>query len=113
VQDESARATLVGALKGVSAVVVFDEDTPRELVDALQPDVLVKGGDYTRDRVVGADVVEARGGRVVLVDLVTGQSTSNLVAAVADRAQRTDATDALAGAHRGRAPADELQASAP
>ena len=90
VQDEKSRAALIGAIKGVSAVVVFAEDTPRELIHALQPDVLVKGGDYTRDRVVGADVVEARGGRVVLVDLVTGQSTSKLVAAVGDRVAREE-----------------------
>jgi D-beta-D-heptose 7-phosphate kinase/D-beta-D-heptose 1-phosphate adenosyltransferase len=90
VQDENARAALVGAIKGVSAVVLFAEDTPRELIQALQPDVLVKGGDYTRDRVIGADVVEARGGRVVLVDLVTGQSTSRLVASVGRRATRDD-----------------------
>ncbi|HEX7977898.1 MAG TPA: D-glycero-beta-D-manno-heptose-7-phosphate kinase [Gemmatimonadaceae bacterium] len=86
VQDESARAAIIGAMKGVSAVLVFDEDTPRELIEALQPDVLIKGGDYTRDRVVGAEIVEARGGRVVLVDLVTGHSTSNLVRAASSRA---------------------------
>ena len=81
VQDERARATIVGTIKGVAAVVLFSEDTPVELIRALQPDVLIKGGVYTRDRVVGADVVEARGGRVVLVDLVTKQSTTRLVAA--------------------------------
>lgn len=81
VQDEQARAAVVGAMKGVSAVVVFDEDTPLELIRALQPDVLVKGSDYTEDRVVGGDVVKARGGRVVLVDLAPGHSTTNLVAA--------------------------------
>ena len=81
VQDEQARAAVVGALKGVAAVVVFDEDTPLELIRALQPDVLVKGSDYTEDRVVGADVVRARGGRVVLVDLEPGHSTTRLVAA--------------------------------
>ena len=86
VQDESARAAIIGAMKGVSAVLVFDEDTPRRLIEVLQPDVLIKGGDYTRDRVVGAEIVEARGGRVVLVDLVTGQSTSNLVQAASSRA---------------------------
>ncbi len=86
VQDESARAAIIGAMKGVSAVLVFDEDTPRRLIEALQPDVLIKGGDYTRDHVVGAEIVEARGGRVVLVDLVTGQSTSNLVQAASSRA---------------------------
>ena len=90
VQDENARAALIGAIRGVSAVVVFPEDTPRELIQALQPDVLVKGGDYTLDRVVGSDVVAARGGRVVLVDLVTGQSTSRLVATVGKRAQRDE-----------------------
>jgi len=85
VQDESARAAIIGAMKGVSAVLVFDEDTPRRLIAALQPDVLIKGGDYTRDHVVGAEIVEARGGRVVLVDLVTGHSTSNLVRAAGSR----------------------------
>ena len=73
-------------MKGVSAVLVFDEDTPRRLIAALQPDVLIKGGDYTRDHVVGAEIVEARGGRIVLVDLVTGHSTSNLVQAASSRA---------------------------
>jgi D-beta-D-heptose 7-phosphate kinase/D-beta-D-heptose 1-phosphate adenosyltransferase len=86
VQDESARAAIIGAMKGVSVVLVFDEDTPRRLIEALQPDVLIKGGDYTRDRVVGAEIVEARGGRVVLVDVVTGHSTSNLVRAASTRA---------------------------
>lgn len=82
VQDEAARAAVIGALKGVSAVVLFDEDTPRELLEALQPDVLVKGADYTEDQVVGADIVKARGGKVVLVDLAPGQSTTRLIRAV-------------------------------
>jgi D-beta-D-heptose 7-phosphate kinase/D-beta-D-heptose 1-phosphate adenosyltransferase len=86
IQDESARAAIIGAMKGVSAVLVFDEDTPRTLIESLQPDVLIKGGDYTRDHVVGAEIVEARGGRVVLVDLVTGHSTSKLVRAAGSRA---------------------------
>jgi D-beta-D-heptose 7-phosphate kinase/D-beta-D-heptose 1-phosphate adenosyltransferase len=81
VQDENARAAVMGAVKGVSAVVLFAEDTPLELIRALQPDVLVKGSDYTEDQVVGADIVKARGGRVVLVDLAPGHSTTNLVAA--------------------------------
>ncbi|WP_294389616.1 D-glycero-beta-D-manno-heptose-7-phosphate kinase [uncultured Sphingomonas sp.] len=83
IQDEQARAQVMGALKGVAAVVIFDEDTPGELIDALQPDVLVKGADYTVDQVVGADVVQARGGRVVLAQLSPGHSTSRLVAASA------------------------------
>jgi bifunctional ADP-heptose synthase (sugar kinase/adenylyltransferase) len=60
-------------------VVLFDEDTPLELIQALAPDVLVKGADYPRDRIVGADWVEARGGRVVRVPLSSGFSTSALV----------------------------------
>ena len=84
-QDEQSRAAVVGAIKGVAAVVLFEEDTPLELIEALQPDVLVKGADYTIDQVVGADVVQRRGGRVVLVDLVEGKSTSRIVAVSANR----------------------------
>ncbi|SFK27491.1 PfkB family carbohydrate kinase [Methylocapsa palsarum] len=81
VQDENARAAVIGAIKGVSAVVIFDEDTPLELIKALQPDILVKGADYTEDKVVGADIVRARGGRVVLADLSPGHSTTNIIKA--------------------------------
>lgn len=81
IQDEQARAAVMGSLKGVAAVVLFGEDTPLELIEALQPDVLVKGADYTVNRVVGADIVQARGGRVVLAELSAGHSTSRLVAA--------------------------------
>lgn len=81
VQDEVARAMVIGALKGVSAVVLFDEDTPLELIKALQPDILVKGADYTEDQVVGADVVKARGGKVVLAHLTPGRSTTKLIQA--------------------------------
>ncbi|VTZ26550.1 D-beta-D-heptose 7-phosphate kinase / D-beta-D-heptose 1-phosphate adenylyltransferase [Methylocella tundrae] len=80
IQDEESRAAVMGALKGVSAVVLFDEDTPLELIKALQPDILVKGADYTEDNVVGAEIVKARGGRIVLAQLSPGQSTSKLVA---------------------------------
>jgi len=80
VQDQAARATVLAALTDVDGVVVFDEETPRELIGALEPDVLVKGGDYTPDRVVGRDVVEKSGGRVVIVPLVPGQSSSEIVA---------------------------------
>ncbi len=80
VQGESARATVLAALEHVDLVVIFDQDTPLELITALQPDVLVKGADYTKDQVVGADIVEARGGRVVLADLVAGQSTTATIA---------------------------------
>jgi len=81
IQDEAARAAVMGGMKGVAAVVLFDEDTPLELIEALEPDVLIKGADYTVDRVVGADVVQKRGGRVVLAELMPGRSTSGIVAA--------------------------------
>jgi D-beta-D-heptose 7-phosphate kinase/D-beta-D-heptose 1-phosphate adenosyltransferase len=80
-QDETARAAVVGAIKGVSAVVVFDAGAPLALVQALLPDVLVEGSDRGKRPGAGADVVRARGGRVVLVDLEAGHSASNLVAA--------------------------------
>jgi len=76
-QDDRAR--VLAALACVDCVVLFDEDTPLELIRALHPDVLVKGADYTRDRIVGADDVEGWGGRVVRVPLVAGKSTTELV----------------------------------
>ena len=79
VAAEAARARVLAALAAVDCVVLFDEETPRQLIEALAPDVLVKGADYSRDRIVGADWVEARGGRVVRVPLVAGFSTSALV----------------------------------
>ena len=77
--DERSRAAVVAALECVDMVTIFDEDTPRRLVAALQPDVLAKGGDYTEDEVVGAAAVRARGGRVEIVPLVPECSTSALV----------------------------------
>jgi rfaE bifunctional protein nucleotidyltransferase chain/domain len=74
------RAFVLGGLACVDAVVLFDEDTPAELIAALQPDVLVKGADYGPGQVVGADLVEARGGRVVRVPLEPGFSTTGLIA---------------------------------
>ncbi|HWI86562.1 MAG TPA: D-glycero-beta-D-manno-heptose-7-phosphate kinase [Sphingomonas sp.] len=79
IQDEASRAAVIGAFKGVAAVVLFDQDTPLELIEALEPDVLIKGADYSIERVVGADVVQARGGRVVLAALMPGQSTSRII----------------------------------
>ena len=83
VQSEVARATILSSLKPVDAVVIFSEDTPLSLIEALLPDVLVKGADYSVDTVVGADIVLQRGGRVLLADLVSGQSTSSTLARVA------------------------------
>ncbi len=79
VTAEAARARLVAAFEAVDCVVLFDEDTPLELIQALTPDVLVKGADYSRENIVGADWVESNGGRVVRVPLVPGLSTSALV----------------------------------
>lgn len=79
VQNEKARATVLATLNPVDLVVIFDEDTPLELIKALRPNVLVKGADYTIDKVVGATEVQSWGGRVVLANLVDGQSTTNTI----------------------------------
>jgi D-glycero-beta-D-manno-heptose 1-phosphate adenylyltransferase len=79
VATETARARVLAGLAAVDCVVLFPEETPLALIQALEPDVLVKGADYSRDRIVGADWVEARGGRVVRVPLTPGYSTSALV----------------------------------
>ena len=76
---QDARAAVVAALECVDWVTLFDEDTPEDLIAELQPDVLVKGGDYAPDELAGADAVRARGGRVVIVPLIPGYSTSALV----------------------------------
>jgi len=78
VQSEADRAEVLAAMRDVDGVVVFDEETPAKLIEALKPDVLVKGGDYTPDQVVGRDVVEKHGGRVHIVPLVAGKSSSAL-----------------------------------
>ena len=79
VQSEAARATVLASLASVDLVVIFGEDTPLELIETLLPDVLVKGADYTVDKVVGAEVVQARGGKVVLAELIDGCSTTNTI----------------------------------
>jgi len=79
VRGENDRAHVLAALEVVDAVVLFDEDTPLELIRALAPDVLVKGGDYTVDTVVGAPDVMQRGGDVVIIPLTPGHSTTGTV----------------------------------
>ena len=79
IQDVHARADVLAALEAVDLVVVFDEDTPLELIKRLRPTVLVKGGDYRKEDVVGREVVQAEGGEVVVVDLVPGDSTTDIV----------------------------------
>ena len=79
VHAEADRALMLAALEMVDAVVVFDQDTPLELVLALEPDVIVKGGDYTPANVVGAAEVTARGGRVVIIPVTPGHSTTSTI----------------------------------
>ena len=76
---EAERAEILEALACVDAVVIFDEETPHDLIMAIQPDVLVKGADWAVDAIVGRDIVEARGGRVVRVPIEPGHSTTKLV----------------------------------
>jgi D-beta-D-heptose 7-phosphate kinase/D-beta-D-heptose 1-phosphate adenosyltransferase len=79
INPAEGRAEVIAALEAVDLVVVFEEDTPLELIKRVRPAVLVKGADYTREEVVGGDVVEASGGTVVLVELVPGHSTTGIV----------------------------------
>jgi rfaE bifunctional protein nucleotidyltransferase chain/domain len=76
---QADRARVLAALACVDRVVLFDEDTPEALITLLQPDILVKGGDYQLNQIVGRDVVEARGGRVLALPFVAGYSTSSLI----------------------------------
>jgi D-beta-D-heptose 7-phosphate kinase/D-beta-D-heptose 1-phosphate adenosyltransferase len=82
VTPEPERAEILLALACVDAVVVFDDDTPQRIIGEVQPDVLVKGADWAPTEIVGRDVVEARGGRVVRVPLVEGRSTTSLIGRV-------------------------------
>lgn len=79
ITPEHSRARLLAGLAAVDCVLLFEEDTPFEVISRLEPDVLVKGADYGRDVIVGADLVESRGGRVVRVPLLSGFSTSSIV----------------------------------
>jgi len=77
--EQNARARMLAALEFVDAVTFFDEDTPKQLIEALEPDILVKGSDYLTENIVGADIVIANGGRVETIDLVEGYSTTALI----------------------------------
>lgn len=82
INPEAERAEILLALEMVDGVVIFDEDTPFETIRRIQPDVLVKGADWGPDSIVGRDLVEARGGRVVRIDLTPGVSTTDLIARI-------------------------------
>jgi len=85
VRSEAERAYVVASIEAVDLVVIFGEDTPLELVKLLQPDVIVKGGDYTEESIVGAAEVRSRGGRVVVVPLTPGQSTTSIIEKLGER----------------------------
>jgi len=79
INDEQSRALLLASLIMVDAVVIFEEDTPLELIKAIMPDVLVKGGDYTVEQIAGAKEVVANGGRIVINPIIQGHSTSSII----------------------------------
>ena len=83
VQNEASRAAILASLENVDLVVLFAEDTPVALIEAIKPDILAKGADYTIDQVVGADLVRAQGGEILLIDLEAGHSTSATIARLA------------------------------
>ena len=78
IQNENDRALILSSLQFVEAITIFNEDTPLELIKAIQPDVLVKGGDWKPEQIAGADVVKAKGGEVVIIPFVDGYSTTDL-----------------------------------
>lgn len=79
IQDEYARAILLASLSFVTAVVLFDDDTPYNLIKRIQPDVLIKGSDYSVKDIVGSDIVEAKGGKVITIDFIEGYSTTSII----------------------------------
>lgn len=76
ITDETSRSTIIASLHFVDAVVLFDEDTPYELIKLVRPDVLVKGSDYKPEEIVGYDIVTAKGGEIITVDFLPGYSTT-------------------------------------
>ena len=85
ITDEISRSTIMAALQFVDAVVVFDEDTPYEMIKLIQPDVLVKGSDYKAENIVGYDIVKAKGGEIVTIDFLPEYSTT----AIEEKIKRT------------------------
>jgi D-beta-D-heptose 7-phosphate kinase/D-beta-D-heptose 1-phosphate adenosyltransferase len=88
IQDAATRSAMLSALRWVDAVVVFEEDTPADLIASLRPDLLVKGGDYSADTVVGGDFVRSTGGAVKIVPLVELHSSSDIIATIRERQSR-------------------------
>ena len=79
INSESDRIKILCSIKHVDHVIIFDEDTPIELIELIKPNFLVKGGDYNKSEIVGADLVEKNGGSVIIIDLLGGYSTSSII----------------------------------
>ena len=79
VVDEYSRAFVLAAFTFADAVMLFDEDTPYNLIQSVQPDILVKGSDYDEKHIIGADIVKAKGGKIITMDFVPGFSTSSII----------------------------------
>ena len=79
IQDELSRKTILIALKAVSLVIIFDEETPERLIERVKPDILVKGGDYNIENIIGADFVRSYGGEVLIIPYLEGNSSSNII----------------------------------
>lgn len=79
VQDEIARASILASLQFVTAVILFDDDTPYNLIKKIQPDVLIKGSDYNIEDIVGYDIVKSKGGNVATIDFIDGYSTTSII----------------------------------
>lgn len=85
VNDEQTRALILASMLMVDAVIIFDQDTPLELIQKIMPDVLIKGGDYTEETIVGSAEVKANGGEVVVVPLLEGKSTTGIIRQIRGR----------------------------
>lgn len=85
INDERSRAFVIASLEFVDAVILFDDDTPYELIEFVKPDILVKGSDYKPEDIVGYDVLKQYGGEVITIDLVPGYSTSRIVEKISDQ----------------------------
>ena len=84
VLNEEARSVILASLRFVNSVVLFDEETPYDLINFIQPDILIKGSDYKPDDIVGADIVLGRGGRVITIDFLQGYSSSEIINKIID-----------------------------
>jgi D-glycero-beta-D-manno-heptose 1-phosphate adenylyltransferase len=83
--NETERAFIISNLKPVDFVILFDEDTPQRLIEDIIPDILIKGADWTVDKIVGKDIVEKNGGKVQTIEFVNEQSTSKIIKSIVDR----------------------------